>query len=151
MQLALDLALFPRISPFGPPVVAGRVLKIGSVHLPSVRPSVRPSAILSRRFLGFVSLVSSELWHGTRILCEVVRERAGFSGKTFLLPKLGKWAKNKFFFNILENFVIKFYWIWSIMKIYIICCVPSQIPYFGNFCSRDMGQNVLSRSDCMIF
>ena len=33
-----------------------------------------------------------------------------------------KWAKN----NI-------FYWISSLMKIYIICCVPAQIAYLGKF------------------
>ena len=54
-----------------------------------------------------------------------------FPGKFSLSPKLGKWAKN--FFNLLENLVINFYWIWSIMKIYIICCVPAQIPYLGKF------------------
>ena len=37
------------------------------------------------------------------------------------------------FFHLLENLVINFYWIWSIMKIYIICCVPAQIPYLGKF------------------
>ena len=38
-----------------------------------------------------------------------------------------------FFFNLLKNLVINFYWICSIMKIYIICCVPAQIPYLGKF------------------
>ena len=37
------------------------------------------------------------------------------------------------FFNILKDFVINIYWICSIMKIYIICCVPVQIPYLGKF------------------
>ena len=45
-------------------------------------------------------------------------------------PKMGQ--KNSFF-NLLENLVINFYWIWSIMEIYIICCVPAQIPYLGKF------------------
>ena len=43
-----------------------------------------------------------------------------------------KWAKNGFF-NLLENLGINFYWIWSIMKIYIICSVPAQILYLGKF------------------
>ena len=59
-----------------------------------------------------------------------------FPGKFFLPPKLGKWTKidrKQGFFNLLENLVINFYWICSIMKIYIICCVPAQIPYLGKF------------------
>ena len=58
-----------------------------------------------------------------------------FLEKNFLPPKLGKvnqnWAKNRVFFNLLKNLVINFYWICSIMKIYIICCAPAQIPYLG--------------------
>ena len=37
------------------------------------------------------------------------------------------------------------------MKIYIICCVPGQIPYLGNFLSLgDMCQSVHSQSDCRL-
>ena len=54
-----------------------------------------PPVILSRHFLGIVSLVFSKFWHGTRIPCKVVRDRAGFSGKIFFLAqKLGKWVQN---------------------------------------------------------
>ena len=45
-------------------------------------------------FLEIISLVFSEIWHGARIPCEAVRDRAGFSGKFFLPPKLGKWTQN---------------------------------------------------------
>ena len=31
------------------------------------------------------------------------------------------------------------------MKIYIICCVPAQIPFLGNICSWVMGQNASSQ------
>ena len=31
------------------------------------------------------------------------------------------------------SLVINFYWICSIMKIYIICCVPGQVSYLGKF------------------
>ena len=55
----------------------------------------------------------------------------------FCSPKLGKWAQNGpktgFFFNLLENLVTNFYRLWSIMKIYIICCVAAQIPYLRKF------------------
>ena len=48
-------------------------------------------------------------------------------------PKMGQ---KHGFLNLLENFVINFYWICSIMKVYI-CCIPAQIPYLGkNFFLR---------------
>ena len=63
--------------------------------------SVRPSVLLSRRFIGIVSLVFSELWHGARNPDEFVRDIAGFSGKKISAPKFGKmdqkWAKNSVF------------------------------------------------------
>ena len=37
------------------------------------------------------------------------------------------------FLNLLKIFVINFYWICSMIKIYIICIGPGQIPYFGKF------------------
>ena len=48
------------------------------------------SFLLSRCFLGVASLVFSKIWHGARIPCEVGCHRAGFSGKNFFAPKLGK-------------------------------------------------------------
>ena len=53
-----------------------------------------------------------------------------------LSPKLGKLTKNgqkQGLFNLLKNLVVNFYWICSIVKIYIISCVPAQIPYLGKF------------------
>ena len=64
--------------------------------------------------------------------------------KLFLPQKLGKWVKNKVFFN---NFQI----ICSIMNLYIIVWVPKQIPYLGNFFFSRLGQNALRQSDCRIF
>ena len=69
---------------FGTPAVAGRV--------PWNR--VCPSFRLSGSLLGTVLLVFSKFWHGARNLYEVVRDRAGFSRKCFLLQKLGEWIKN---------------------------------------------------------
>ena len=37
------------------------------------------------------------------------------------------------FLNLLTNLVINFYWICSIMKIYIIYCVPAKISFFRKF------------------
>ena len=71
--------------------------------------------------------------------------------KTFFAPKIGKMHQKQGFLNLLNNLVINFYWICSIMKIYIICCVPGQIPYLGNFLSLgDMCQSVHSQSDCRL-
>ena len=53
-----------------------------------------PSVLQSRRFLGILSLVFSEFRHGARNPYEVVHDRAGFSGKSFLPQNLGKWTKN---------------------------------------------------------
>ena len=82
-----------------------------------------------------LSLVFSKFWHGARNLYEVVHDRPEFSGNIFFAPKIGKVdqtsAKQQGFFSLLKNFLINFYWLCSIMKIYIICCFPAQIPYLG--------------------
>ena len=44
-------------------------------------------------------------------------------------PKI--WQKQGFL-NLLKNLVINFFWICSVMKIFI-CCVPAQISYLGKF------------------
>ena len=72
----------------------------------------RPPILLLRHFLGIVSLVFSEMWHGARNSYEVVRDRAGFSGKIFFLPQnwdKGPKCQKQDFFNLLENLVINFY------------------------------------------
>ena len=49
-----------------------------------------------------------------------------------ILPqKLEKWAKTRVSLNIKKRFVINFHWTCSIIKIYVICCVPAKIPYLG--------------------
>ena len=35
------------------------------------------------------------------------------------------------FFELLKNLGIKFFWIWSIIKVYIICCILAQNPYLA--------------------
>ena len=72
-----------------------------------------------------------------------------FLEKNFLPPKLRKGQKQGLL-KILKIFVINFYWICSVVNMYIICYVPAQVPYLGKI-SWDMGQNVLSQSDCRIF
>ena len=103
--------------------------KIGSVH-PSIHPSVCPG-------IGIVSLVFSKFLHGARNLYDVLHGRAGFSGKKFFATKTGKmdqeWVKNRVFWIYWKILVINFYWICSLVKIHIICCVPAQIPYLQKF------------------
>ena len=76
-----------------------------------------------------------------------------FLGKAFLPQKLGngpKIGQKLGFLNLKKSLVINFPWICSIMKIYIICCVPVQTFYWEKCCSWDIGQNALSCSDCRI-
>ena len=69
---------------FGPPTVAVRFL------WNRVCLSVLPSVLLSRHFLGNVSLVFSKFWHGARNPCEVVSDRARSS------RKIQNWEKTVF-------------------------------------------------------
>ena len=56
-------------------------------------------------------------------------------------PKIGQ---KQGFLNLLENLVINFYWIWSVMKIYIICFVPAQIPYLGKIFVPEIWAKIFS-------
>ena len=106
---------------------------------------------LSGRFLGIVSLVFSKFWHPARNPYEVVRDRGGFSGNFFVFRK---WTKNRpktRFLKFLKNLVIIFYWICSIMKIDLFAVFLHKFHVWENFCSWDIGLNVLSQSDCRIF
>ena len=54
--------------------------------------------------------------------------------------------------NLQGNFVINFFTIWSMMKVYIIYCILTQTPCLGKvWFLRDMDQNALGQSDCRIF
>ena len=57
--------------------------------------------------------------------------KLNFLDNFFLPPKLGKETKSRVFLNLLKDLVLNFYWICSIMKIDIIYCLPSRIPYLG--------------------
>ena len=91
------------------------------------------TVLQSGHFHGVVSSVFSKFSQGARNAYEVLHDRAGFSGKIYFAPKIGKMERKQGFFNLLENLVINFYWICSVMEIYIICCVPAQIPYLRKF------------------
>ena len=139
-------------------IIFSFILWFNTFWTPSGSRRLRPSILLSdllsclsKSFHGIVSLFFSKFRRGARIPCEVVRDRAGFLGKNFFAQKIGKLGQKQGFFNLLESFVINFYWIWSIMKIYIICSVLVRIPYLGKFLYWDLCQNVLSQSDCRIY
>ena len=73
-------------------------------------------------------------------------------GRKFSCPKNGEnRPKIGYFMNLLENVVIGFFWIRSIKKVYINCCILAQIPYLRKSGSWDMGQNPCGQSDCRIF
>ena len=103
--------------------------------------SVHPSFCLYRHFLGNVSLVFSRFWHGARNPYEVVCQSQIFWKKFFCPqnwenePKMGQ----KLFLNLLKNLVVNFYWVCFLMRIYIICCVPAQISYWGKVLSLRHG------------
>ena len=120
----------------GPPAVPRRILQI------RVCLSFRPSFHLSGRFLVIISLAFSKFWHGTRNPYEVVRERAGFSGKKIIVPKIEKGPKmgqKQDFLNLLKNLVINFYWICSVMKTYVIAVFLHKSHIWENFCFWDVG------------
>ena len=51
----------------------------------------------------------------------------------------------------LKNLDISFFWICSIMKVYLICYVSTQTHIWKESGSWNMSQNALSQSDCRIF
>ena len=44
-----------------------------------------------------------------------------------------KMSQKQNFLNLLKNLVINIYWIYSIMKKYLVFCVAAQVPYLGKF------------------
>ena len=86
----------------------------------------------SFRLFGIVSLVFSKFCHGARNPYEVARDIAGFFQKKIFYPQnREKWTTD--FFEFIEKFGHEFLLNFSIMKSYISCCVPAQIPYLGKF------------------
>ena len=107
-----------------PPDVAGRVV------WNRICLSFCPSILLSRCFLGIVSSVFYKFWHEPDF-------------PEFFFPKNWengpKMDQKQVFLNLLKSFINNFYWICSIMKIYIICCVLVQVSYLGKFWFRRYG------------
>ena len=75
-----------------------------------------------------------------------------FLRKKNLLPKFGKWTKNwprQNFLNKLKNLIINFYRICSIITIYNIYYVSTQISYLRLFRKSIPNQDVETTSLCM--
>ena len=105
-------------------------IKFGLLILPSFCPTVCLGNFLELYHQFFLNF-GMELETHLKLWVTAV-----FSRKKFLPQKFSKWTENGSktgFLNLLETLVINFYWICSIMKIYINCCVPTQIPYLGIF------------------
>ena len=87
---------------------------------------VSPSFPLFGCFLGIRSSVFSKFRHGARNPNHVLRDRIRFFRETSFAQNTGKmgqnWALNWVFINLFKK-LLNFYWMCSIMKIYIICCV----------------------------
>ena len=103
----------------------------------SVRTSVLP---LSGCFLGIVSLVFSNFGRVLQIHMKLCIAEPDFFENVFFAPKIGKMGQKWSFLILLKDLVINFYWICSIMKNYIIYCVPAPIPYLGKFLFLGYGQ-----------
>ena len=100
-----------------PPAVAGMILRN------RVCPSFPPDICLSV-FFEFDHYISLNFANGARNPYEVVHNNPNFLKNFFKNngTKIG-------FLNLKKNLVINFYLICSIMNIFIICCVPTQILY----------------------
>ena len=113
-------------------------------------------------FFGVGSLSLSKFLHGARNHIQVVRDKARHFIKTFIChknlgnrPKTGQ--KIFSFLNLKKHLVFIFHWIGSIMKVYIICCVPAQIVYLEKkilFLIWDISWSAFSQSNwwnfCML-
>ena len=123
---------------FGPPLVSEGSYKIGSV-CPSVCPfaflpfcpSICPGVFLELHYLFFLNFGIVQQSHVKLCMTELVFPVKFFFPKNWENgPKKGQ---KQGFFNWLENLAINFYWIWSVIKIYIMCCVPALIEYLRKF------------------
>ena len=115
-----------------PPGVVGRIL--WNRFCLSFRPAICPGVFLLMDhyiFMNFSMVLEA-------IMTLRVTE-SDFLEKNLLPQKLVKWVKNRpkiQFSEFKEVFGQFFYWIFSIMKIYIICCVPANTAFGKNLVSE---------------
>ena len=108
-----------------------------------------PSLHLSQCFLGIWSLHFSGFCQGAGNPYEVAHDNPIFLKKIFCHQNCGNGPKIGFLI-LKKNLVVNFHCIFSIMNMFIICCVPSQSHISEKSCSWDVGQNTLSQSNCII-
>ena len=75
-----------------------------------------------------------------------MRDAAGFVVDIWFL-----YAPNSVFWIYRKISSIHFFRICSVMKIYSVFYIPTQIPYLEKSGSWNIGQNALGQSDCRIF
>ena len=132
-------------------------------------------------FSGIVSLDFCKFWLGARNSSEVVNDSwifwkkenicfwkkviIRFSNKlkkpTFApyLNICGKWSKNGprvSVFEFLKKLIMNFFWIWSIIKVCVICYILAQLPFFRkvwlHYLEKSRGrQNAVGQLYSMIF
>ena len=121
---------------FGPPEVARRVCLSFCL---SVCPSVCPFVLLSVQACSWNCIISFFLNFGMVVLETHIKlyvtepdflEKICCPKNQENEPKMGQ---KQVFLNLFKHFLINFYWICAIMKIYIISCVSAEIPYLGKF------------------
>ena len=104
---------------------------------------------LSGCFLGIGLLDFTESWHGAGNPYEVAHDSPIF-WKNLSCLKIGEMGQKCGYLNLKKNLVINLHWICSIKK--LLFAVSLHKSYiWEKSCSWDIGQNILSLSDCRIF
>ena len=84
---------------------------------------------------------------------EIVHVRVeNFWKKNIFPQKSGNWTKNGpnwNFLDLLENLVINFFSVWSMMNVYVFAAFLHKFHIWEKLISWCMGQNALRQSDCM--
>ena len=109
----------------------------------SILPSFCLFLCLSRRFLGVALVVFFNFDIVLEIYMKFFMKELDFESFFFFFPinweNRPKMGQKQVFLKIYWKVCsLNFYWIFSIMKICLIYCVPTQISYLGKFCSADM-------------
>ena len=138
MHLLEMISLFLCIG--GPPAVAERILWIRVCQ--SICPEV---------FLGLANWFFLKLSMVLEALVVLYITEPDFLKKIFLPQKMGKMGQKWVILIYWKNLIIIFFWIWSIMKVYVICIFLHKSHIWENSGSRDMGQNTFGKSNSKDF
>ena len=111
------------------------------------------SVCLSRDLFRIWSSVFSKFLHVVWNPYEIVHVRVeNFWEKNIFPQKSGNWTKNGpnwNFLDLLENLVINFFSVWSMMNVYVFAAFLHKFHIWEKLISWCMGQNALGQSDCM--